>query len=326
MDALNAIAEALRRRTATRVYGTPFYAQKLQELEQGAQARDLAQQTGEFKLGQEQALAPGELEQQGLRTAGMGLSNDLLTSKSAKLEQESAGYAEAQQAANELKAAQAEAARNKGTALGKAAEARMIEAQARMHNALNPASKAAAPTGSYDLKAGVDESGNPTYAAYDRHSNTFVAPGGAPMGGFKPKPNSETAQTRNRRDQAQVLAEAGQTLLQQLQDPKLRGQIGPARGRAGQLMETIGVLPPEVRNFRTGLKSFSSLLPILHGFRGGTQMASQFEHMVGDINQGPEQLEAAINNILGLAKQVQGASGEASPSAPVKSKYKVTVE
>lgn len=307
MGALDDLAAALRARTKTRVYGTPYADETLAKLQQGLTAGDLANQQAQFNLSQSQELAPvreeilrSQIPEREAKLGKLQADTNLANTKSDP-ELLAAMVAKAK-AKTALDSAQAE-----GAEPLRGARLKLMEAQTQ--RALRqPSAKSSKPVTS----VGMDAEGN--QVVIDRTDPTHPTSAlisGPTSGTLGVKP---TAQTQNRRDQADVIDSSADELLKRLSDPKIKASIGPVAGNIGLIKEKMGILPPEVRQLRTDLKSFASLLPILHGFRGGTALAHQFEQMVGDLNQGPEQLAAAIKQIQSLARQVKsGGQAQSDP-------------
>jgi len=187
MSVLDELEAVLRARTGRRIYGTPFYEDKLKEMEQAAQGRDIGNQQAAFSLSQEQAMAPGAMEQQGLKTEGMRIGNQTASAKASKAEQDAAAYGEVLRLNQERGAAEIAYKSARTEADRKNAEARLVSANAAMHRALNPSASTATP--SFSTVQTQDENGQPILMRVNPKDPTgtlvpFTLPGGTqgPLG------------------------------------------------------------------------------------------------------------------------------------------------
>lgn len=104
MSILDDIAAALRARTKTRIYGTPFADQKLQQLEQEAAGRDISNQQAAFNLEEDQAMAPIRRQVQESLIPQREAVTDLTKARIGKIEAENTPEMQAlKQQAAELK-------------------------------------------------------------------------------------------------------------------------------------------------------------------------------------------------------------------------------
>ena len=150
-------------------------------------------------------------------------------------------------------------------------------------------------------------------AFYPGTGDTVELPGGA-------KP---TAQEQNRRAQAKIARAAADDILASLASNKITGapseaagQMGPVVGRTTTRAAQLFGGAKAATRMQTMLRSFASLLPILHGFRGGTQLQAEFEEMAGNIAQDPETVAARVQTLAAIADLIQqGASETAVQSA-----------
>lgn len=312
MGALDDIEAALRARTGKRVYGTPFYEQKLAELEQAQQGRDIGNQQAALNLQQDTEKFPLELDALKAMTANRGASTELTGEKTKALEFQNSP----EMRALVQQRAQADVEYKSGkTALDRIAaaqKAKLIDAQIEKLKAQTAHVGEVKPQRDrLQLKEGnngeqtvvnLDEVYRQQQAA-QAGNGAAAKPGIVSTGLQRPA----TAQEKNRRDQATIILGEVDNLLPQLD--QLSKQLGPGAGNWNRLKDAVGMAPPAVREVRTKLKVIADLLPILHGFRGGTQIAQEFKNMVGDINQGPEQIKSSLRAVTQVADLIRrGAS------------------
>lgn len=120
----------------------------------------------------------------------------------------------------------------------------------------------------------------------------------------KNTPGKLTTTERNRVSQAKTILTDADRIIQMVDDAEHAGDIGPARGRIQKVRGTIGMQTESVRKLQAQLKSFASLLPILHGYRGGVQTQKNFEDMIGGLEQNSAPLKGAIAAVKNLANDI----------------------
>jgi hypothetical protein len=119
----------------------------------------------------------------------------------------------------------------------------------------------------------------------------------------------------NRYTQAQIIQEQTNTLRQMLQDPEIQSSMGPVAGR------TIGAVKAlysqKIRDFYATQKSLSSLLPLLHGYRGGVQTQQSFDQMSGNMHVDPKAYLGVLDALDATAGNVMNEVQQDYPSAPM---------
>jgi hypothetical protein len=130
-----------------------------------------------------------------------------------------------------------------------------------------------------------------------------------------------SATLQPRLKQAQIVEEQGQKIMEYIdQHPDI---VGPIAGRISEFDIKAGSNSKRAKDaatLRTMLKSYASLLPILHGFRGGSVTQKVFEDTLGDITRSPNVLKAAVQQQMDFAQTIkdnlntQSAVQSASPT------------
>lgn len=116
--------------------------------------------------------------------------------------------------------------------------------------------------------------------------------------------NGPTAQQKNQIGQAGTIEALGPKLIQEIR--KNADILGPYSGRATNIEEFIGNLPPEAA-YLSGLQgSFAALQPQLHGMRGQGAM-KQFEARLqaGSFKTNADAMEAAVQAIIDSAATIK---------------------
>jgi hypothetical protein len=149
---------------------------------------------------------------------------------------------------------------------------------------------------------GTDASGqNPLPGAPANPDNPTQAEGLKTANVTKP-----TTEMRNKASTAQSVIDTGNTLLQQLQDPTIRGQIGPVISRARSLEDFLGALPPQLAAFKTNMGSMAAFTAGLHPVRGigAIQHFDRVFNGPGGVRS-PEALEATIKQMADTASKIK---------------------
>jgi hypothetical protein len=94
-----------------------------------------------------------------------------------------------------------------------------------------------------------------------------------------------------------------------LQDPAIRGQLGPLLGRAKNFEEFIGNLPPELAEFGQDLNSYAAFQAGLHPVRGIGAL-EYFDKKLGGLGQTPEQLEGKLKSGEIVSQTVENLAGK----------------
>ena len=118
-----------------------------------------------------------------------------------------------------------------------------------------------------------------------------------------PKPQA----LKNRIEQAKAIRTRVKDIRAQI--AKVQDSLGPISGRWQILKGKVGIKNPEVRKLHTELAGFNSLMPILHGFRGGIQAHQQFEEAMGNLEQDPANLYASLDAVEKLAEEIENVGG-----------------
>ena len=108
---------------------------------------------------------------------------------------------------------------------------------------------------------------------------------------------------------AQVGDQLRQKLYTELQDPAIRGQLGPLLGRAKNFEEFIGNLPPELAEFGQDLNSYAAFQAGLHPVRGIGAL-EYFDKKLGGLGQTPEQLEGKLKSGEIVSQTVENLAGK----------------
>lgn len=93
--------------------------------------------------------------------------------------------------------------------------------------------------------------------------------------------------------------------------------MGPVVGRTLTPLSQLVGGSKEATRIQTLLKSFASLLPILHGFRGGTQLQAEFEEMAGNIKQDPATVTERVRSLSAIADLIQQGASEATVQSEI---------
>jgi hypothetical protein len=135
--------------------------------------------------------------------------------------------------------------------------------------------------------------------------STTDLPGGKELGG-----KTVVAATANRVKAAKDSLSMGNELIAMLDDPETAAQLGPIAGRATNLQEFIGNIPPNMSELAGALKSWTELQPTVHAMRS-SEMA---EHIEKSLNRKftPEALKGFIRGFNRTARTVAGNNSETS--------------
>jgi hypothetical protein len=131
-------------------------------------------------------------------------------------------------------------------------------------------------------------------------------------------PERTPAAMQNRIAQAKVVLTRLDEIERDLQ--AVESQVGPVTGRFYKGLVLVGNAPQPVAKLDADLRSFASLLPILHGYRGGATVQKVFEdELIGTIAQSPEQLRGRLSSQRELATDItsQGPLGNATPTGTI---------
>jgi hypothetical protein len=140
----------------------------------------------------------------------------------------------------------------------------------------------------------VDEDGNPiTKIVGDTVGGTWL----------KPPPMAE----QNRIGQAKRVQLQIDDALELID--KHPENIGPINGRIEDSALKVGSVDPKYSQLVTNLGSIVAMMPILHGFRGGSQAMDHFNTIVGDPHLSPAALKASLNTIKRLALEIETGKG-----------------
>lgn len=127
-----------------------------------------------------------------------------------------------------------------------------------------------------------------------------------------------TTQMRSRSQQANVIDETSQNLINHIQ--AAASKIGPVMGRVGSLERFLGNPPPEFAGIANELQTYIALQPAAHGMTG-MRAVKAFERGNGGLIQTPEALIAAIKGgVTGLGPMMEAgtnwtpANGRALPT------------
>jgi hypothetical protein len=135
---------------------------------------------------------------------------------------------------------------------------------------------------------------------YDNNGNLVPMTDAQRLAAGLPKASTEfseqgpTVDMRNKAAIADRAAQAGNRVLQDLQDPKIRSLIGVVMGKAANWEDFLGMLPPELGETTQDLKSFSQFVGGQHPVRGLNALEA-FEKAIGGIGQNPDTLASKIN-------------------------------
>lgn len=135
---------------------------------------------------------------------------------------------------------------------------------------------------------------------YDPESGDVVTGPMDPHKTYLTKPNAAAQEIM---DQAGVVESFGTDIKSGIKD--IEDKLGPIKGRWEKLKGLIGTQDPAVRSLHTDLESFASLLPKLHGYRGGVQAHRIFSEALGNFEQNPAAMEAAINAVMQVAREAK---------------------
>ncbi len=146
----------------------------------------------------------------------------------------------------------------------------------------------------------VDDQGNAITQIVPKVAGTTIK--GAP-----------TAQETNRREQATIVNNEANRILKMIDATP--NAIGPIMGRIAKGESVVGNIPPDAKALGTALASFEALMPILHGFRGGSQVMDHFTSIIGDQHLNAAALKASIKEIQALADNIRTGKVEAENAA-----------
>jgi len=128
--------------------------------------------------------------------------------------------------------------------------------------------------------------------------------------------NTATSTTRTMRETApQVINLA--TQVNQLVDQQVK-TLGPAASRWNEFMSgAVGAPNPEFTKLRTNAALLQTLLMRMHvGASGRVAMMESFKDLMDSGKQSPENLKAAIGEIINYAKQIQSEGDQDSSTLP----------
>ncbi len=138
----------------------------------------------------------------------------------------------------------------------------------------------------------IDENGNPIMRAISQKEQLAT---GTPTASTENTVLGPTGDMRNKGAIAERARQAGQRVLEDLKDPNIAAKIGPLIGRAGNLENALGIMPPELAETAQDLKSFAQFVGGQHPVRGLNALEA-FEKAIGGIGQDPATLIAKINS------------------------------
>jgi len=126
----------------------------------------------------------------------------------------------------------------------------------------------------------------------------------------------------NRVSQAEIIKEQVADLQNKLKDPDIRKYMGPVVGQAGGIARLFS---KKIQNFFATQESLDSLLPTLHGYRGGVQTHKVFKDAMGNLAIDPDAYQGTLDALSGLADNVINEVQAEYPNAPMfKSKKAAT--
>ena len=107
-------------------------------------------------------------------------------------------------------------------------------------------------------------------------------------------------------------------LLNQLQRPEVREQLGPSMGRFNNFRQWFGDEDPNLVEFKSELEGWLALQPAFHNFRGINAL-EHFERLTHAPITTPEALAAALRGIAKApetALKTEVLPGSATPAKP----------
>ena len=183
------------------------------------------------------------------------------------------------------------------------ATAQMRSADAKMLAALNAGTK---PGGSVGTWVAVKDSMGETTGYIN--NKTLEVKSRAQVGGLDP--NMGEAPITSASKSMMEIAPKVRTLATKLRSriESLKKEIGPAAGRWSAFWSgKIGAENPEYNKIRVDAGLLSTALMRMHvGARGGEQIMEHFTKLVGLGQQSPENMKAAMDEILDYADSVEG--------------------
>jgi len=112
-----------------------------------------------------------------------------------------------------------------------------------------------------------------------------------------------TVAEQNRRDQAKLVTGEVDNIVEMIEkDP---GMVGPILGRIENGQLKVGTVDPKFSGLVTSLGSLTAMMPILHGFRGGSQAMDHFSTIIGDPHLNKPALRASLMAIKRLAEEIK---------------------
>ena len=145
----------------------------------------------------------------------------------------------------------------------------------------------------------------PDLKAIDVKPGTKVPKGSTTVGGLSSE-NVPTAPTRQMAEAAPKVVDLA-TRIRSLVDQQEK-TLGPGSSRWRELMAgKIGEADPEFTKLRTNVKLLQTALMRMHiGARGGQEMMKHFQDLIDESKQSPENLRAALDEIVAYANTVSG--------------------
>jgi hypothetical protein len=284
MSVLDDIAAALRARTKTRVYGTPFADEKLAQLATEQQARDVGLKQAQFNLDEDQQMAPIRREVQQSLVHQRGATTENTQERTKGLEFNNSPEMQ------DLKRRQAEITLDIVTNKDKrAAEKHKPELdliQARIAHLNRPSTAGSPKPPSYTFKEGADgnlyafnpkdPSAAPILAGAGSTAAPPTTPGAAPVAGpttpqgFQPKKSS--AELNETAPLKALIADMNR-LEQLAADPKVNSYFGVGVGQLTKATRGYRDLDPKVQEaFRLAQ---SALVTKLRQISGGAVTPSE---------------------------------------------------
>lgn len=157
-----------------------------------------------------------------------------------------------------------------------------------------------APPPSYEFIQGPEG-----YVAANRRNPGAVpvpVPGAGGQGQLTPPAKQMTAATKGKVDQAWIILQTGNDILETMKRPEVNKEIGILAGRKAETWDrTIGSMSPAARELYTKLASFYSLQGLLHGWRA-IRVKEEFEKAIGTMAQIPAALAAGIKGNMSLSE------------------------
>lgn len=147
----------------------------------------------------------------------------------------------------------------------------------------------------------------------------MTVPQGAQTASGVNQASTPTAATRTRGEQGTIITQAGDNLIQHIQNN--RDVLGNLGSYWDQFVNDKPIADPRASFMMSQLASFAALQPALHGFRSHDAL-KEFAKIIGGIPKNPDALISAIQGIqetAGIVSNVGRGQGKSSGPSPAAS-------